>query len=64
MKEMELLQEVNVSKWQNSCMLQIKATEGLRDVAAIPIPTPTPAEPLHSLFIPDYRHFFVEIILL
>lgn len=60
MKGMELLQEVNVCKWQNSCMLQIKATEARGDVAAIP----TPAEPLHSLFIPDYRHFFVEIILL
>ncbi len=61
MKVMELLQEVNVYKWQNSCMLQIKTTEGHRDVAVIPH---HPAEPLHSLFTPDYRHFFVEIIVL
>lgn len=62
MKVMELLQEVHVCKWQNSCMLQIKATAGRRDVAEIPH-TPL-AEPLHSLFTPDYRHFFVEIIVL
>lgn len=61
MKVMELLQEVNVFKWQSSCMLQIKATEGHRDVAVIPH---HPAESLHSLFTPDYRHFFVEIIVL